>query len=123
MGLPYSRTTFAFLIFGKWFSMISAELVIAIGTMGHPVFSAILKLPSLKGSSGSSVVLRVPSGKMHMEMPLFMLSMPARIVFSASLTSSLFINRQCRRRIQLESSGKCSRLSFATYPVRRGHRA
>ena len=39
----------------------------AIGTMGHPVLVAILKLPSWKGSISSSLpsLLRVPSGKIQ----------------------------------------------------------
>ena len=62
-----------FLIFGKWFSKISAVLFMQIGTIGQPVFVAILKAPSLNGRRESSApVLRVPSGKMQIEIPRLM---------------------------------------------------
>jgi len=44
-----------------------------IGTIGQPVFVAILKAPSLNGRRESSApVLRVPSGKMQIEIPRLM---------------------------------------------------
>ena len=68
----------------------------AIGIMGHPDFVAILKLPSWKGSSSSSLspLFLVPSGKMQMEIPFFILSMAVKMVFSPSLISFLSRNRQ-----------------------------
>ena len=47
-------------------------LFMLIGMIAHPVFSAILSAPSRNGSiESSSPLLRVPSGKMQMEMPFF----------------------------------------------------
>ena len=49
-----------FLDLWKIFSKISAVLFMEIGTIGHPVFVAILKAPSLNGSIvNSSPLLRV----------------------------------------------------------------
>ena len=64
--------------------------------MGQPVFSAILKLPSLKGEklrSHPRFVFRVPSGKIHMEIPPLICSMPVRMVLSPSLMSVRFRNK------------------------------
>ena len=87
-----------------WFSKISAELVIAMGMMGQPVFSAIFMLPSLKGIMVSERFL-VPSGKMQMEIPFLIYSIPCRIVFSPCLISSRSRNRQYKAFIQSRSSG------------------
>mgnify|MGYP006949639812 FL=1 len=50
---------------------MSAELLIAIGMIGHLALVAILKLPSWNGSMSSSslFLFRVPSGKIQMEIP------------------------------------------------------
>ena len=50
-----------------------AELLIAIGMIGHLALVAILKLPSWNGSMSSSslFLFRVPSGKIQMEIPDF----------------------------------------------------
>ena len=51
---------------------ISAVLFIEIGTIGQPVFVAILKAPSLKGRRlNSSPLFLVPSGKIQIEIPFF----------------------------------------------------
>ena len=84
--------------------------------MGQPDLVASLKLPSWKGRRSSSLSLRflVPSGKMQMEIPDFIFSTPVRMVFSPFLISFLSRNRQCRYRIQLDSSGIFSISAFAT---------
>ena len=73
IGSPYSRTTCAERINGLWASKIFLVLLIDIGMIGYPVFSAIFRLPSLNGRSSvsSDASLRVPSGKIHMETPFF----------------------------------------------------
>ena len=44
----------------------------ATGTIGHPLFSAILKEPAWNGRRlNSSPLLRVPSGKIKTEIPFF----------------------------------------------------
>ena len=61
---------------------IAGVKVIALGEENLPKDSAvlsILKLPSWKGRKVSEVLLRVPSGKMQMEIPLFAFSMARTI--------------------------------------------
>ena len=50
------------------------------GTIGQPVFVAILKQPSWKGRKVPSTLLRVPSGKTKIEMPDLILSIAVRMV-------------------------------------------
>lgn len=62
---------------GKCASKMSAVLFMLIGMIAHPVFSAILSAPSRNGSiESSSPLLRVPSGKMQMEMPFLHNQLP-----------------------------------------------
>ena len=51
---------------------------IATGTMGAPALMAMMKPPFLNGSS-SSVLLRVPSGKIRNELPRRIDAAPASI--------------------------------------------
>ena len=70
--MPYSITTWVFLIFGICASQISAVLFSDTGTIAQPVLVAILNAPSRNGSRlSSSPLFRVPSGNTQMEMPLF----------------------------------------------------
>ena len=72
---------------------ICAELVMAIGMMGHPVLDAIFMLPSLKGIMFPSLLL-VPSGKIQIEIPFLIYSIPVRMVFNPSLTLERSRKRQ-----------------------------
>ena len=94
--MPYSTTTLAGDIFGKCASKMSAELLMAIGMIGHFALVAILKLPSWNGSMSvsSAFLFRVPSGKMQMEMPDITFSTAVRMVFRPCLMSFLSRKRQ-----------------------------
>ena len=124
IGFPYSMTTWHGRIFGKCASMISAVLFIATGMIGQLVFVASLKLPSWNGSISrqQSPLLLVPSGKMKMEIPFLIFSIPFRIVFNPSFKFSRSKNRQCRYIIQKFRRGAFFISFFATNPVRLGQR-
>ena len=68
-----------------------------IGTIGHPVFVAILKAPSLNGSIvNSSPLLRVPSGRYRWKYPSLHNQLPAGL-FSVLPLDSLGRGRDNRR--------------------------
>lgn len=70
---------------------MEAVLLSAMGIIGHFALVAILKLPSWNGRSSSSLspLLRVPSGKIQIEIPDFTFSMASRIIFKPCLISVL----------------------------------
>ena len=87
------------------------------------VLEAILKLPSLNSPmsvKSSLFLLRVPSGKMKMEIPFLTLSIQLKITFIPCLISWRSRNSQWRRFIHARRAGTLFTTSFATKPVRRG---
>ena len=122
IGLPYVTVTWVPRIFGKCASRISLDPEIESGMIGQPVFVAILNEPlwNSPSSSSLSVLPRVPSGKIQMEVPLLISSHPERIICRPCLMSERSRNRQWMSSIQFFNSGMRESSFLATNPQEPG---